>query len=454
MANKNGSAASFQITAPDPFTFSPSDWPQWKRRFLRYRAASGLSDRPKECQVDALVYLMGPQAEDIFNTFKLTTDEQKNFDAVLKGFQDYFIPRRNIIYERAKFNTRVQLDGESVEDFATALHALADSCNYGELREELIRDRLVVGLKNHKLSQTLQLDPSLDLMKALTITRQNEAVQQQQAELLSGTPKEAVNLDALKVRRSRPAKDPVATQPPTTHHPRGFEKCGWCGKERHARAICPAKDCVCQKCGKKGHFQTVCRSANALRNIEQEPGLMATTASSKWEVSPLVESQTLVFQIDTGADETVIPEREFRRLSKHVVLTSPDRRLQGPDGKTLRISGLARLHFKLNGRESMEKVYILPGLRTALLGKPAITNLGLFPSVNNVSVPLPPYEQTRAELQRMCLETFSELIRERYLSPEEMSYIYGYNQPSKQDTEHRPPEYIADPILFRLSTPP
>lgn len=102
----------------------------------------------------------------------------------------------------------------------------------------------------------------------------------------------------------------------------------------------------------------------------------------------------------------------------------------------------------------MEKVYILPGLRTALLGKPAITNLGLFPSVNNVSVPLPPYEQTRAELQRMCLETFSELIRERYLSPEEMSYIYGYNQPSKQDTEHRPPEYIADPILFRLSTPP
>lgn len=56
---------------------------------------------------------MEPQAEDIFNTFKLTTDEQKNFDAVLKGFEDYFIPRRNIIYERAKFNTPVQLDGPS-----------------------------------------------------------------------------------------------------------------------------------------------------------------------------------------------------------------------------------------------------------------------------------------------------------------------------------------------------
>ncbi|XP_077531148.1 uncharacterized protein LOC144143238 [Haemaphysalis longicornis] len=248
MANKNGSAASFQITAPDPFPFSP--------------------DRPKECQVDALVYFKGPQAEDIFNTFKLTTDEQKNFNAVLKGFEDYFIPQRNIFYERAKFSTKVQPDGESVEDFTTALHTLADSCNYGELCEKIIHSRLVVRLKKHKLSQTLQLELSLDLMKALTIPGQSEAVQQQQ-ETLSSTPKEAVNLDALKVRRSRPAKDPVATPPPTTHHPRGFKKsCGWCGKERHTRDIGPAKDCVCQKCGKNGHFSTVCFSASALRNVE------------------------------------------------------------------------------------------------------------------------------------------------------------------------------------------
>lgn len=126
MANKNGGTVSLQFVAPDPFTFSsPSEWPQWKRRFLRYWASSGLSDQPEECQVDALVCLMGPQAEDIFNTFKLTPDEQKNFNAALKGFEDYFIPRRNIIYEQAKFNARVQMEGESVEDFATALHALA-----------------------------------------------------------------------------------------------------------------------------------------------------------------------------------------------------------------------------------------------------------------------------------------------------------------------------------------
>ncbi|KAK8761109.1 hypothetical protein V5799_027623 [Amblyomma americanum] len=59
----------------------------------------------------------------------------------------------------------------------------------------------------------------------------------------------------------------------------------------------------------------------------------------------------------------------------------------------------------------------------------------------------------RSERLRQLRENFSELIRERYLSPEEMSYRYDYNQPSKAG-EYSPPEYIPDPILFGLSTPP
>lgn len=56
-----------------------------------------------------MVYLMGPQAEEIFNTFKLEPAEQKKFEVALNQYEAYFIPRRNIIYERAKFNTRTQV---------------------------------------------------------------------------------------------------------------------------------------------------------------------------------------------------------------------------------------------------------------------------------------------------------------------------------------------------------
>ncbi|XP_049275476.1 uncharacterized protein K02A2.6-like [Rhipicephalus sanguineus] len=126
---------------------------------------------------------MGPQAEDIFKTFKLEPDDKEKFEAVLKEYEAYFVPRRNIIYERVKFNTRTQQDGESVEDFVTALHALAATCDYGQLREDLIRDRLVVGIQDHKISRALQLDPDLNLQKAVLVARQHETINQQQVEL-------------------------------------------------------------------------------------------------------------------------------------------------------------------------------------------------------------------------------------------------------------------------------
>ncbi|KAL1440364.1 hypothetical protein MTO96_001191 [Rhipicephalus appendiculatus] len=75
--------ASFQIALPEPFSFAtPNDWPAWKRQFLRSRTASGLDAKPEKSQVDAWVYLMGPQAEDIFKTFKLEPDDKETFEAM------------------------------------------------------------------------------------------------------------------------------------------------------------------------------------------------------------------------------------------------------------------------------------------------------------------------------------------------------------------------------------
>ena len=40
-----------------------------------------------------------------------------------------------------------------------------DNCNYGNLKDELVRDRLVVGIRDQELSKKLQLDPDLTLEK-------------------------------------------------------------------------------------------------------------------------------------------------------------------------------------------------------------------------------------------------------------------------------------------------
>ena len=173
--------ASFQILPPEKFDFThPEQWPRWYRRFERFRQASGLSSKSEENQVNTLIYSMGEEADDILYSFGLTEDERKSYTTVSTKFEAHFVKRRNPIYERAKFNMRRQEEGESVDSFITSLYRLAENCNYRELHNEMIRDQIVVGLRDAVLSERLQTDSELTLDKAITMARQTEAVKEQQ----------------------------------------------------------------------------------------------------------------------------------------------------------------------------------------------------------------------------------------------------------------------------------
>ena len=55
-----------------------------------------------------------------------------------------------------------------MDAFITALYGLAEHYGYAGLHDEMIRNRIVVGLRDAKLSENLQLDPDLTLEKAVT----------------------------------------------------------------------------------------------------------------------------------------------------------------------------------------------------------------------------------------------------------------------------------------------
>jgi len=102
-----------------------------------------------------------------------------------------------VIFEWAHFNCRVQLEGESAEQLIVELYNLAEFCNYGELTSEMIRNRLVVGICDHHLSERLQLDSKLTLEKAKKAIHQHEAVQGQQNVLKGATEPLSSSLDRL-----------------------------------------------------------------------------------------------------------------------------------------------------------------------------------------------------------------------------------------------------------------
>ncbi len=151
-----------------------------------------------------------------------------------------------------------------------ALYDLAANCDYGTLREEMIRDRLVVGIRDSGLSACLQIDADLDLKKATKAIRQREAVHQQQ-QTLKGTG-EPSSVAAL--HSSRDPRRQRSVQPQFNAGSRGKQRsnptCPRCGKDPHSRDKCPAKDATCHRCQKTGHYGAVCRSKPVAASVEAD----------------------------------------------------------------------------------------------------------------------------------------------------------------------------------------
>ena len=107
---------ALSLKPPKSFDFSKfEEWPRWVKRFERSHVISGLSKREGALQVNALLYAMGGESEDIFTRFTFDDGtDQNNYDRVKEKFDYHFIAKKNGIYEKAKFNQCLQGQDEPV----------------------------------------------------------------------------------------------------------------------------------------------------------------------------------------------------------------------------------------------------------------------------------------------------------------------------------------------------
>ena len=177
---------------------------------------------------------MEDQAEDILRSFSLTEAQRGKYDVVKEKLEKHFVKHRNVIFERAKFNRRVQGPDETCDSFITSLYCLAEYCSYGSSHDEVIRDLIVVGIGNSQLSEKLQLDPDLTLDKAINAVRHNEAVKGQQTVIRSQEHDERI---------VAVAKDKEVTW----KHKTMCTRCGYmCIQGKH---ICSARTASCHSYG-------------------------------------------------------------------------------------------------------------------------------------------------------------------------------------------------------------
>ena len=113
----------------------------------------------------------------MFDTFNLNEEDRVDVVKVLQEFETRCLPVSNVIYEGYILNKRAQEAGESLDHYITEVMKQAELCKYGNLKDELIRDRLVSGIKEDRIREKLLSKKDLTLEKAIQILRTSQATQ-------------------------------------------------------------------------------------------------------------------------------------------------------------------------------------------------------------------------------------------------------------------------------------
>ena len=202
-----------------------SNWEYFKDSWNNYATATELSKKSEEIVVATLLSIMGKECHQIYKNLPLSAEERKKkTETVLAKLTEHFEPKRNIIYERYIFNTVSQEQDESFDQFLNRLQELAAMCNFGTLEEEMIRDRIMIGIRDNCTRKRLLREPDLKLERAIDTCRTNELATKQRQKM------EKTEIDNYIRAKQRPSN---------SHQ--------YCGGV-HARGNCPAYGKTCTAC--------------------------------------------------------------------------------------------------------------------------------------------------------------------------------------------------------------
>ena len=109
----------------------------------------------------------------------------KSFQQIVTTLQEHLSPKPLEIAERFRFYKRNKHEGESILSYVAELRKLATHCNFGGNLNEVLRGRLVCGLRNMQIQKRLLSEAKLKYSKAVEIAEAMETTTRNASELQS-----------------------------------------------------------------------------------------------------------------------------------------------------------------------------------------------------------------------------------------------------------------------------
>ena len=293
--------ASNALPVPPPLEIHDSNAADKWRKFLaaweNYALATELGGKPQPVQVATLLTVIGEDGREVYSTFRdwAQDGDDRRILPVLRKFAEYCQPRKNVPFERYKFNKRTQESGESYEQY----------------NERLLRETNLTLIKTYEICRAAE-----SMTEQMRIVGQsNDATTSVHAVRKFSGQKKCMTKEASRSTKSETAKE-----------------CWNCGRQhgRQPKELCPAFGKSCDLCGKLNHFANKCRqkrsgsTRNSVRAIGEPDEVFpvregATLLDDSQCVTLKLDSGNYIrFQIDSGAQCNVLPLKMYKRATKDV----------------------------------------------------------------------------------------------------------------------------------------
>jgi hypothetical protein len=270
-----------------------------------------------------------------------------------------------VTYEQYMFNSRMQENGERFDIFLGDVRRLARSCAFGGVEDSIIRDRLVVGIRDDATRRKLLQLRDLTLNKAIDLCRASEAAGQQLKAMAGPDEVQAVNSTHSSGVASRGQRDNRSEyrggggerdQRAKGHGHSGDSKsahrCKFCNRSHvMKKESCPAFGKTCNVCSGKNHFpaSSVCKKAKqeVCRLYDDDEELMTVgvdPSEPRWFTRLLIHGRRDVrFLIDCGATVSMLPVADVRALGCICDVRPSSNKLRMFDRSALKTSGIVTL---------------------------------------------------------------------------------------------------------------
>ena len=148
---------------PGPFKIEKKN-----RQFEINEFTSGLAKKDGKVPAMTLLHVGGSEALEVYNTFYWNEgDDNQEVNKIMEKFERYCNPRKNLTFELHV--SRNQLGGELIDAYVTGLRNKAQRCEFADLKDGLIRGRIVCGINNDTMMARLLRESELSLETCIDV---------------------------------------------------------------------------------------------------------------------------------------------------------------------------------------------------------------------------------------------------------------------------------------------